>query len=179
MIGLIADAAPALAGHPAGRGRGGEVAVGIERDRADGAEQMRGVDRRLLLARHASNCCQRSSVRNQAGSTCSSPLLEREAVGAVAREHHVRAVVHHRAREVDRVARARDPGDRAGLLRLAVHDRGIEFILALGGEHRAAPALNSGLSSSTRTAAATASSAAPPLSSTALPVRSASSSPAR
>ena len=67
------------------------------------------------------------------------PALDRETVGADPRQHHMRALVHYCTRKINRVTRARHAGDRAGLLRFAVHDRGVEFILALGGKHRAAP----------------------------------------
>ena len=43
------------------------------------------------------------------------------------------------------MARARHACDRPGLERFAIHDRGVEFIFALGGEHRAAPGVEQGI----------------------------------
>ena len=58
----VADAARQLAAHAAGRRGGGEVAVGVERDRADGAV--------LVGAAWRSRS---RSVTNQSGSSNSSP----------------------------------------------------------------------------------------------------------
>jgi hypothetical protein len=65
--------------------------------------------------------------------------LGRKAVGARANQHHIRRLLHHRARQADGVARAGDAGHRSCLQGCAIHDRRVQLVLALGGEDRAAP----------------------------------------
>jgi hypothetical protein len=65
-------------------------------------------------------------------------LRAREGFGAFADQHDVPRSLHHSARGADRVARVREAGDGACGARAAVHDRGVEFVAAFGGEHRAA-----------------------------------------
>ena len=96
-----------------------------------------GRSRAAPLSRQRRYCCQRSSVWKYSGSHLLQALFPREGVGAVARQHHVRGLLHHGAREAHRIPRARDAGDRAGAARAAVHDRGVELVAALGAEHRA------------------------------------------
>ena len=61
----------------------------------------------------------------------------RECLGAGAGQHHVRRFLHDRSREQDRILDAAHTGDRAGAQGRAVHDRGVEFVVAVIGEHRA------------------------------------------
>ena len=56
------------------------------------------------------------------------PHFLRERLGAFAVEHDVRRFFHDQSRETDRVADMLHARDRAGLKRLAVHDRRIEFV---------------------------------------------------
>ena len=58
----------------------------------------------------------------------------RKLVGAGADQHHVRALLHDGLRERDGVLRTRNSGDRARHHRLAIHDGGVEFVLAVGRE---------------------------------------------
>src|ERR1051325_7314834 len=53
-------------------------------------------------------------------------LLLREGFGPLARHHDVRRLLHHEAREQDRILDPLQPRDRASLERAAVHDRGVE-----------------------------------------------------
>ncbi len=61
----------------------------------------------------------------------------RKRFGALAREQHVLAVIHDRARGQYRVAQPRDAGHRAGIQGCAIHDGGIEFVGARMREHSA------------------------------------------
>src|SRR3546814_5497859 len=56
------------------------------------------------------------------------PVIAREGVGAAPREHDVRAVLHHRAREADGVARRDDARHRARRTVAPVHDRGVHLV---------------------------------------------------
>ena len=51
----------------------------------------------------------------------------------------MRTVAHHLARKRDRVADARDACHGARIAGTAIHDRGVEFDVAVPGEYRAAP----------------------------------------
>ena len=75
--------------------------------------------------------------------------------------------------EPDRVLDMRDPGHRAGRAIAPVHDRGVELVGAVVGEHRAAPGVEARIVLSTTTAASTASSALPPSARTFAPASSA------
>ncbi len=61
----------------------------------------------------------------------------RELFGAVVDQHHVFGFFHDRAGQQDGILHAMHVRDRAGLARRAVHDRRIEFVLAIVVEHRA------------------------------------------
>ena len=142
----IADAAVALVGHAAGGGAGGQLALRIQRQRADRAEvglarQFQRRVRRLRLGFRGQRVLQllpallRAEVRRVDQFDA---LFGRERLGAVAHHHHVLRMLHHRTRQHDRVAHPVHAGDRAGAAAGAVHDRGIQFVAAVVGEHRAA-----------------------------------------
>lgn len=67
------------------------------------------------------------------------PLRGGERIGARAGEQHVLARLHHAPRGEHRVAHAGRAADRTGAERRAVHDRRVEFVLAFGRIHGAAP----------------------------------------
>lgn len=50
------------------------------------------------------------------------------------RQHDPGCAIHDRARQQDRVAHGFHAGDRTGILRIPVHDRGIPLVLAVVGE---------------------------------------------
>ena len=58
-----------------------------------------------------------------------------EALGPLAREEHVRRVLHHRVGERDRVAHAGHGGYRARAPRATAHDRCVHLDPALAREH--------------------------------------------
>ena len=51
----------------------------------------------------------------------------RECIGARTCQHDMRAVLHHRTGQINRVSCARDACDSPGAQITAIHDRGIEF----------------------------------------------------
>ena len=113
----VADAAPALVRHAAGRGRGGEVAVLVARDGADRAEESDvliggGGDALALLRleRFLELLPPPLGVEVAAGNQRYA-LLEREFLRAFAREHYVRRALHDQARKLDRVLDVPDARD--------------------------------------------------------------------
>ena len=64
-------------------------------------------------------------------------LRARKRLGALADQHDVPRVLHHRARGADRVTRVREASDAARRARAAVHNRGVEFVAAFGCEDSA------------------------------------------
>ena len=60
-----------------------------------------------------------------------------EVIGAGADQHDVGRLLHHRAGERDRMARALHIGNRAGPHGLAIHDRRIELVGAIRRKNRA------------------------------------------
>ena len=68
-------------------------------------------------------------------------VIARKVLGPRARQEYVRACLHHRARQLHRVARARYPGNSPRAAGLAIHDRRIKLVGAVIGEHRAAPGI--------------------------------------
>jgi hypothetical protein len=62
---------------------------------------------------------------------------ERELLGAAAAQKHVLGVLHHGTREFDRILDMRQAADRSGHSRGAVHDGGIQLVVAVESEHRA------------------------------------------
>ena len=68
-----------------------------------------------------------------------------ELLGAGARQHDVFGLLHHRTREFNRVADAREAANRAGLQSAPFHDRGVHFIAAVEREHRAASGIEQGI----------------------------------
>ena len=139
----VADAAPALVRHAAGRGRGGEVAVPVARDGADRAEEADvliggGGDALglLRLLRFLELLPAPLGVEVAAGHERHA-LFERELLRAFAREQHVRRALHDHARKLDRVLDVPHARDGAGFLRRAVHDGGVELVDAGVVEHRA------------------------------------------
>src|SRR6185312_91453 len=123
----VADAAPALVGHATGRGAGGKIALRIQRHRTHGAEVLRGLlvlvglagtvllERLLQLLPAFFGAEVRGVDQRHADAL-------RERLGALAGEHHVRRLLHHRTREQYRVPDPLDAGHRAGTARVAVHD---------------------------------------------------------
>jgi len=160
MIG-VSPTRPHLFLASAGRGAGGNVARPVKRNHAHGAEPVRvwafrsrpkgrGAEvARLPVAAVPgvlpfSNCltsdCQRRSVKKRnLSSTCFQAHLGRKAVGAFANQHHIRRLLHHRARQADgwrvRVTPATAPAFRVAPSMIAAS----KLVLALGGEDRAAP----------------------------------------
>jgi len=142
----VADAAEALAGHPAGGGAGGDVALGVQRHAADGAEVV-GVPVRLgggpwlglgfLLLEPCLNLFPAALGEEVFGIDHLEPVVAGEFLGATVGEQDVRRLFHHGAGGADGVLHRGHAADRAGLQRAAVHDRGVEFVFALGGEDRA------------------------------------------
>ena len=65
--------------------------------------------------------------------------LARELVGVLARQEDVRAMLQQVPRQADRGPRRAHPGDRSGAAGAAVHQRRVEFDVAVVGEHAAAP----------------------------------------
>ena len=65
-------------------------------------------------------------------------LFQGELLGALADQQHVRALVHHQARQIDRVLDVAYGGHRPRTRPVAVHDGGIELRIPVRVEHRAA-----------------------------------------
>ena len=72
-------------------------------------------------------------------------MLARKTVGAFERQQDVVALLHHRPREADRRARRPHPGDRSGIARAPVHDRGVELDMAVERQHAAAAGVEGGI----------------------------------
>ena len=83
----------------------------------------------------------------------------------------------HGARRQHRVFRPADAGDRAGPALAPVHHRGVHFLRAGGGEHRAAPGIEQRIVLERDDRAVTASSALPPAARIARPASSARRKP--
>jgi hypothetical protein len=121
----VADPARALSARAAGRGGGGEPAVVVQRDRADGPARLPPA---LALA-----------VGDEpVGAHALDVLFSSQPLGARAGQHHVRRRLHYRAGKRDCVARRRDRGHRAGAPVVAAHERGVHLDRSVGGENRAA-----------------------------------------
>ena len=60
-----------------------------------------------------------------------------ESLGAIASQHHMRRMLHHRARQFDRVLHRTHAGDRTGATRMSFHHRGVELVSAFVVEHGA------------------------------------------
>ncbi len=173
----VADAPVELVGDTAGRGGRGEVTRRVERHRAHGPHALRGGGPegercggrtgrgRALLFLELAHALGRSKV---ALGHQHYALLERELLGALAGEQHVRGLVHDEPGQIDRVLHVVQPGHRSGAQGRTVHDGGIQLGDSPSWLSTAPrPALNCGSSSRVRTAAATASRLEPPRSSTA------------
>ena len=140
------------------------MAVRIQRHRADGAEigALHGVPRLRPLPAPGPRATAAGAVGVEiVGATRSiSGRVSANSSAPVAGQHHVLGMLHHRARQQDRVPDRGHAGDGAGAARVAFHDRGIEFVAALGIEHRALAGVEPAASPpAPRSAAATASSA--------------------
>jgi len=68
-----------------------------------------------------------------------------EGFGTLPDHHHVRGMLHHGLGQQDRVAHALHAGHRAGLEGGAIHQRGIQFVAAIVGEHRAPACIEGGI----------------------------------
>ena len=164
----VADAADPLVHRAAGRGGGRQVAVAVHGHRADRAE-LRGAALAAAGARVAGVVALgiRRSVPTRGPARPLAPDLpkalqlglgrevgldvpldagrHREVVGALAAEEDVGRVLHHAPGEPHRVADVPHAGHRAAGQGAAVHDRGVEFVGADGGEDRAAAGVEPGV----------------------------------
>ena len=109
----------------------------VERDGTDRAEHRLAAGL-LLATQHALEFQPSTLGREVVVGHGLESLLERELFRAGAGKHDVRRPVHHQARELDRAAHVTHAGHRAGAKVAAVHDRRVEFVLAVRGEHRTA-----------------------------------------
>ena len=150
----IADAAPAFGRGAAGRRAGGDVAAAIKGDDADSAELVvirigfvrGGVDRAFGPFRDRQAIAAQSLFKLVPTARCVEidgedffqVLRPRERFGAFADQHDVWRMLHNGARGADRVTRVGDAGDGASSSCAAVHDGGVEFVAAFGGEDGAA-----------------------------------------
>ena len=141
----IADPAPALAGQPAGGSGRGDVAFAVDRHRADGAVLEVDVEPAEVARLQFLQLPPPLGRREPVGIDHLDALLARELLGAFAAEEHVRRILHHRASQADRVPYVGHPGHRPGGAVAAVHDRGVELVDAIVGEHRAAPGVEPGI----------------------------------
>ncbi len=117
-----------FAGHAAGAGGGGKVAVGVEGDGADGAVAVGVVGvAATALARKMSRACAAFVGGEVVGGSKGSALGAEEVEGAGAGEEDVGRALHDEAGGLDRVAGAEDAGDGAERGRCAVHDGGVHF----------------------------------------------------
>src|SRR5438270_2262438 len=66
-------------------------------------------------------------------------MVAGEIVGAMAAQEDVGTILEQLAREADRCTSGAQPGHRAGPARPSVHDRGVKLYAAGGGQHAAAP----------------------------------------
>ncbi len=158
MIGESPTRFQRLAGDTSGGGSGSDIALAIERHHAYGAigvevRRFKGGEglggrrgcvfgtRRngqavlfeladeLLPAALGEEESRRHLFEVNAGGEC---------IGAAADEHDVWRLFHDGAGERDGMAGALHIGNRAGSHRLAVHDRGVELVGAIGGKDSAA-----------------------------------------
>ena len=139
----IADPAFGLVVVAAGRSRGGEMTVGIERDGADRAVPF-GLARRFERAREPALLEALERLHAPFGGEIAlfddiEPGALGESVGIGTAEHHRTVAFEQRPRRLDRVADVPDQRHRAGGEIGAAHDRGIEFVNA-GGIERGAVA---------------------------------------
>ncbi len=144
--GCIADPAIALVGHAAGGGTGSQMAVAVQRQRADGAEMLGGLQIQLGLRLAVAGLgLERflqllpALVGAEIGRVYQGDaLLARERFSAVADQHHVLGAVHHAACQQDRVLDRVHAGNRTGLAAGAIHDGRVQFVPAVMGKHRTA-----------------------------------------
>ena len=135
----IADAVPALAGQPPGRCRRRHVAVAVAGHRAHRAILQAIVEPAQLLRLQFLQLPPAFLGREPVGIDQVDPLFAREFLRPGPREQDVRAVFHHRARQPHRIADVGDARHRTGPARRPVHDRGVQFVDPVIGEHRSAP----------------------------------------
>ena len=144
----VTDPAPALVGHAAGGGAGGQVAFAVQCQRTDRAEI--GLARQLRCRIRGGLClglrfqCLLQLLPALFGAEPGRidqfhALFGGEGLGAGADHHHVPGAVHHRASQLDRVPDPAHASHRPGLAAGTVHDRGVQLIAPIVGEHRAAP----------------------------------------
>src|SRR6267378_5914905 len=123
----VPDASGALIGHPAGGGGSSQIAVAVQRHGSHRAlragDQVRDALTALLglelfLALRGAEVV----VGDQRET-----LFQGELLGARTHQQYVTRLLHHPARELDRVSHVPHRGDRAGAQLPAVHDRGVEL----------------------------------------------------
>jgi hypothetical protein len=121
------------------------MAFGVERDGAYGAVFIFDLQRAHVGGLELLQLLLSSRRREIIVGDLLEPLLLRELIGALAREEHVRALLHHRARNADRVLRCSNSGDRARRARPPVHDRRVELMCLVPGEDRAPSGIEIGI----------------------------------
>ena len=143
MIGESPDAALALVGHAAGGGGGGEIAVLVERDRADRAlraderRSEHAVARPTAARTPAASCWRLGRCGSKSFATSVEAFFERELLRPRAHQQHVPRLLHHAPRQIDRILHVPHRRDGACALLLPVHHRGIELRPAVARERRA------------------------------------------
>ena len=135
--GRVADAAPALVGHAAGRRGRRQVAVGVQRHGTHGrVPAFRKLQAGLLVGPDGLEL-PAPEFGDEPGLVHELQfVIGREAHRPLADEHDVRRVVHDAQGRLHRMADAFDRGDCAGIEVRAVHDRGVHFHGAGVGQHR-------------------------------------------
>ena len=93
------------------------MAVPIDRDRADRAIFQLRVEMVVALRLELVELAAALGGREPVRPGLLQALLDREEVGALGAEEDVRALLHHRPGEADRIARRGHAGHRAGLAR--------------------------------------------------------------
>ncbi|MNE03539.1 hypothetical protein D3C80_960450 [compost metagenome] len=168
----VADPAPLLGGHAAGRGGGGQTPLAVQGHGADGAElalvqrgfvergqrdrpgQGRGLGRGARRARRQGQALVAQGLQQGLPTALGKEetrldLFQTdgggEGLGAFADQHDVGRFLHHRARRRDRVAGAGQTGHGPRRQVGPVHYGGIQLVLAGGGEDRAASGVEQGI----------------------------------
>ena len=167
MIGESPTRPAPLVRHAASGGGRREIAAMIARHCADGTESGQFVTRAARTAQHALELPLARLGAEVIARDERDTLLEGKFLGPFPDQQHVRGVLQNEARKLDGVLDVPQPRDRPRAQLLAVHDRRVKLRPAVMCEYRAAPRIKEGLSSSARTAHATASRLEPSRSSTA------------
>jgi len=132
----VAHATRALVRHAAGRGGGGEITSRIERDRAYGAVGGRKEVRHraavaLAFKLSPSLLGAEVAVRHQR-----QPFFQGEFLRARPDQQNVPGLLHHAARELDRISHVPYGRDGARPLLPPLHDGGVELRGSIAGERR-------------------------------------------